>query len=325
MLVEKHFRFSKYLALAASLSVLAVLLVATRPAAAITQIPTPDPIPGSYGLAATKPKAPPTVGATVALPGSGTSFTNSPITVSGICPDGLLVQVYDNGVMAGAVMCTNGSFSVQVSLFAGSNELSAKVFDELDQTGPDSNIMTVNYSNTHFTSFGQLITLTSSYGRRSAPVDSELAWPLQLSGGIGPYAFSISWGDGSQAELKSQSLSGVVTIAHTYKKAGIYPANVQVTDSNGVSAFIQLIAVSSGQVDSTAANGTNSNANAQAKAQPQVLWLPTILMLVLMLPTFWLGRRSQVVSLRKQMLKERDAYAKEAAAAASGKSDTKSP
>jgi hypothetical protein len=125
--------------------------------------------------------------------------------------------------------------------------------------------------------------------------------------------------------LKSQSLSGLVTIAHTYKKAGIYPASVQVTDTNGVSAFIQLIAVSSGQVDTTATNGTNSNANAQAKAQPEILWLPTVLMLVLMLPTFWLGRRSQVISLRKQMLKERDAYAKEAAVAASGKSDTKSP
>lgn len=328
MLVDKHIRFNKYLALMALITVMAFGVLYSRPAFAITQIPTPNSIPGSYGLEATKPKAPPTVGATVAVPGSGTTFTSSPVGVSGICPDGLLVQIYNNGVMSGAVMCQGGSFNAQVSLFAGVNQISAKVFDELNQTGPDSNLMTVNYTNTKFASFGQMITLTSSYGRLSAPVSNELAWPLQLSGGTAPYAFSINWGDGSQAELKSQSLAGLVTIAHAYKKAGIYPASVQVMDSNGVSAFIQLVAVSSGKVDSTTGvGGLNSaaNSNATAKTQSQVLWLPTILMLILMLPTFWLGRRSQVISLRKQMLKQRDAYAKESAATSLNKTDAKSP
>lgn len=69
------------------------------------------------------------------------------------------MQVYDNGVMAGSAMCTGGSFSVQISLFAGTNELSATVFDDLEQAGPVSNIVTVTYTDTHFTAFGQLVTL----------------------------------------------------------------------------------------------------------------------------------------------------------------------
>src|SRR5690606_21109226 len=98
------------------------------------------------------------------------------------------------------------------SLFAGVNELTAITYDDLEQAGPVSNSVKVNYTDTRFTAFGELVTLTSSYGRRSAPTGSPLDWPLQLSGGTGPYAFNIDWGDGSKAELKSQSLSGLVMI-----------------------------------------------------------------------------------------------------------------
>ena len=160
---------------------LLALFVFVRPAGAITAIPTPEPIPGSYGLEATKKQAPPTTGATITTPGNGSSFSNSPITVSGICPKGLLVQVYNNGVMVGAVMCTNGSFRLQVSLFAGTNELTAIVYDDLDQAGPVSKSVKVTYKDTNFSAFGELVTLTSSYGRRSAAAGATLSWPLQLS------------------------------------------------------------------------------------------------------------------------------------------------
>jgi hypothetical protein len=285
---------------------LAMLVWVTPAAAQLTPIPEPDPIPGSYGLEATKPQEPPEVGARISTPASGASFTTSPISVSGICPDGLLVQVYNNGVMVGAVVCENGSFRLDVSLFAGVNELTAIVFDELDQTGPASNTVTVNYNDTNFTAFGELITLTSSYGRRSAPAGNQLSWPLQLSGGTGPYAFSIDWGDGSSVELKSQSLAGVVSINHVYKQAGIHRLNVRVTDSNGVSAFLQTIAVANGQVDSSIAGGSDGDTNTTPVVR--VLWIPAAIGLALLIPTFWLGRRSQVVSLRNKMLKDRDSY-----------------
>ena len=277
---------------------------------AINQLPTPSPIPGSYGLEATKKQAPPTQGATITIPGNGASFTASPIDVRGICPTGLLVQVYNNGVLAGSVMCTNGSFSLQISLFAGTNELSVLVFDDLDQSGPPSGTVTVTYNDTRFTAFGALVTLTSSYGRRSAAAGSPLSWPLQLSGGSGPYAFSIDWGDGSGPELKSQAVAGLVTINHTYKRAGIYQVNIRVTDVNGVSAFLQVIAVANGKVDSATANANNDQ-NQQQQPQQVVMWIPAAVSALMLPPTFWLGRRSQLVSIRNKMLKERDAFEKE--------------
>lgn len=289
---------------------LLVLSLSVSSASAITQIPTPEPKPGSYGVEATKKQPPPTQGATITTPGSGSSFANSPIPVSGICPNGLLVQVYNNGVLVGSVLCKGGSFSLQVSLFAGTNELSAIVYDDLEQAGPTSNLVTITYTDTRFTAFGALVTLTSSYGRRAAPVNTALGWPLQLSGGAGPYAFSIDWGDGSKPELKSQALTGVVTISHTYKKAGIYQVNITVTDVNGVSAFLQLIAVSSGKVDGVdASNAANSAGAANKNAvKPEILWIPTAVAIILQVPAFWLGRRSQLISLRNKMLKERDSY-----------------
>ena len=283
---------------------LLVLFVFVSPASAINQIPIPEPVPGSYGLAATKTQEAPTVAATITTPGNGASFSSSPITVSGICTTGLLVQIYNNGVMVGSAMCTGNSFSLQVSLFAGTNELTAIMYDDLEQGGPTSNIVTVNYTDSNIGAFGQMITLTSSYGRRSAPSGSELTWPLQLTGGTGPYAFSIDWGDGSTAELKSQSLAGLVNIAHTYKKAGIYQLNVRVTDANGVSAFLQLTAVSSGKVDAAAGGSTDTS----AATKIEVLWIPALIAFILLLPTFWLGRRSMLVSIHNKMLKERDAY-----------------
>lgn len=286
---------------------LLALIAPVAPVLALTPLPTPNPKPGSYGIEATKKQAPPTQAATITTPGNGSSFANSPITVSGICPQGLLVQVYNNGVMVGSVLCANGSFSVQVSLFAGTNELTAIVYDDLEQAGPVSNIVTVTYTDTRFTAFGALVTLTSSYGRRSAPAGAALTWPLQLSGGTGPYAFSIDWGDGSKPELKSQALAGVVDISHVYKKAGIYSVNITVTDANGVSAFLQLIAVSSGKVDGNGSSASDKD-DGKTTAKPEIMWIPTLTALALLIPAFWLGRLSQLASLRNKMLKERDTY-----------------
>jgi len=307
----RKLRYSVQLALPIIIGAcLLALFVSTHKVHAINPIPTPTPIPGAYGLEATKVKAPPTESATITTPGNGATFTSSPITVNGICPKGLLIQILNNGVMVGAALCTSGSFSIQVSLFAGTNELTVHVYDDLEQEGPVSNTATVTYNDLRLTAFGALVTLTSSYGRRSAPAGSALSWPLQLSGGAGPYAFSIDWGDGSKPELKSQALPGVVAISHVYKKAGIYQVNIRVTDSNGVSAFLQVIAVASGKVDTTTSVAANNNDSSSKTptTPPQILWIPTALALVLLIPTYWLGRRSQLVSLHNKMLKERDSF-----------------
>jgi hypothetical protein len=303
-----------------SASVLACLLLSTGSVAAvagITPIPEPSPISNSYGLVAVKTQAPPTQAATISIPANGASFSTSPITVSGICPSGLLVQVYDNGVMVGAINCTSGSFSIQVSLFTGQNQLTADDYDDLGQQGPVSNTVTVTYNNAHITAFGQLITLTSDYGRRAADTGTDLTWPLLLSGGTGPYAFSINWGDNTPTQLKSVALTGVVTIDHVYKTAGIYHLTVQATDVNGVSAFLQLVAVSNGNASASynSTNGSSSSSSNASKTNKSassegatIAWIPAVASIVLMVPIYWLGRKSEIVALRKKLEKDMKDY-----------------
>jgi hypothetical protein len=280
------------------------LLAPLQVNAAITPITSPEPKSGQYGLEATKTQPPPTTGATISIPGSGSNFSDSPITVSGICPDGLLVQVYDNGVMVGSIDCKGGSFSLKITLFTGTNVITAIVYDSLDQAGPVSNSVTVNFNNANISAFGALITLTSNFGRRAANPGSTLTWPLLLAGGTGPYAFSIDWGDGAKPELKSQSVAGDVNISHVYSKAGIYHVTVTVTDANGVSAFIQLVAIANGNV-STNNKSTDGKATTVAT---KVLWIPALIACLLLLPAYWLGRRSQIVSLRRQLEKDAANY-----------------
>lgn len=294
----------KSLGIAVVCCLLLLVLLPSRALAAITPLPIPSVSPGSFGLEATKKQPPPTRGATITVPGSGASYSNSPITVSGICPNDLLVQIYNNAVLVGAVNCKGGSFSLQVSLFSGQNDLTAIVYDSLNQAGPVSNTVTVSYNNATFSAFGALVTLTSNYGRLSVAPKTTLNWPLILTGGSDPYAFSINWGDGTPAELKSQANAGSVTISHVYDKAGIYPVTIKVTDVNGVTAFLQLMAIATGDIVSGTPGSTNSKNTAATGSK--VLWMPTIAAIVLLFPTYWLGRRSELVTLRKQILKAQE-------------------
>ena len=307
MINHKHY-LGKTIGLGAILVAMsASLVMGSGDAGALTRIKDPAPKAGGYGLAAVKKQAPPTTAPTITSPRTGAGFSNSPVTVSGICETDLLVQIYNNGVMVGSVMCRNKSFSIRVSLFPGRNQFTAAQLDDLEQAGPTSNQVTVRYTDTNFTGFGKTITLTSSYGRRAAPTGGQLTWPLQLTGGLGPYAFSIDWGDGSKVELKSQSLAGVVNIVHSYKKAGIYVINVSVVDSEGVSAFLQLTAVSTGKVDGAATTGPVAD-KCQEDGGVRIIWIPSLLALIMLPIAYWLGRRSQLVSIRNKMLKERDQY-----------------
>ena len=122
-------------------------------------------------------------GATISFPTNGQSFNNIPITVQGICPADLLVKIFKNEVFSGAVFCEgNGTFSLEIDLFSGRNELVARVYDALDQPGPDSNkpVVTYNDAGTR-TPIDQLV-ITSNFALRGAdpfrgePISGQYAW-----------------------------------------------------------------------------------------------------------------------------------------------------
>lgn len=298
--------------LAVSAVVVALVAVCLAPPASAQTLPpgfepltTENPRANSFGMEGTISAPPPTEGARITAPSGGQNFTNPIITVSGVCPTGLLVEVLSNNVMVGSTLCESGSFSVQISLFPGQNDLTADVYDELGQKGPPSNTVSVTYNNpdAQFSPFAASITLTSAYSRRGADPGSTLVWPLQLTGGTGPYAFSINWGDGTEPELMSQPTAGIVNIRHVYDAPGIYRVTIRVTDVNGVTGFLQVIAVATGAAENAIVN--TDEQPERIIIQNQVIWLPALAVLLLLLPAFWLGRRHEARAMRKKL--ERDA------------------
>jgi len=262
-----------------------------------------DPLPdqqksGSVGLQGTISSTPPTRGATIAVPGNGAGFSSVPITVSGICPNGLLVKIFSNNVFIGSTFCNGGSYSLQVNLFSGRNDLVARVYDALDQAGPDSNLVSVTFNDAQFAAFGSRVMLTSVFALRGSPPNQLLTWPIILSGGVGPYAISVDWGDGSPTDLFSQEGPGPITLKHTYKTAGLYRVLVKATDKNGGTAFLQLIAQATGAGQDTVKKATDNSV-----VKTQVIWWPVLLMLPLIVAAFWVGRRHELYTLRKRLEK----------------------
>lgn len=258
-----------------------------------------NPQSGAVGLEGTISTDPPKRAATITTPGNGATFSATPVTVAGLCPDGTLVKIFDNNVFVGSALCQRGSYSLQIDLFGGQNVLVARVFDALDQPGPDSNIVTVTFNDAQFAQFGSRVSLTSAFARRGAFPGTELTWPINLAGGVGPYAISIDWGDGSAPQLLSLTGPGSFDIKHKYTNAGYYRVIVRATDKNGTTAFLQLVAVANGATQTGTASGDDKSSSGQL--QTIVIWWPVLLMLPLIFLAFWLGRRHQLQVLRQEL------------------------
>ena len=277
-----------------------VLVTAVSTAVSAQSAPPPEnPQSGAIGMQGSISAPPPTQGATISVPSNGQVFTEQPITVSGICPNGLLIKLFKNNVFAGSVQCEGGSYSLQTDLFNGENELIVRVYDELDQAGPDSNIVVVSFDDNRDGAVSRP-TLTSNFAKRGANPGATLSWPIILSGGQGPYAVSVDWGDGSAPDLFSREFPGTFDIEHVYERPGVYNIVVKVTDANGNPAFMQLVGIANGPLSQT--DGSNANPDEESgPASTRVLWQPAALLIPFIISTFWLGKRYELKSLRKKI------------------------
>ena len=275
-----------------AVSVLTIALCSVGTASAVT-----NPQSQSLGLEATVPGAAPTQAATIASPKNGQVFTSTPITVSGLCKTGLLVKVFSNNVFVGSVTCESGSYSLKIDLFSGRNDLVTRVYDALDQQGPDSNVVSVTFNDAQFIQFGSHVSLSSNYARLGADPGTVLSWPIIISGGRAPYALSVDWGDGNGTDLHTVSFASVTNVTHTYTQAGVYTVVLKVTDTNGTSAYLQVVAVGNGKI-SGALNGSQGGATITKNV---VLWQPLLIMIPLLLAAFWLGQRYELNAIRKSI------------------------
>ena len=253
---------------------------------------------GSIGLEGTVSAPAPTASAVISFPRDGHSVKESLINVTGICPDGLLVKIFKNNVFAGSVQCNGGNYSITIDLFSGQNEIVARVYDALDQTGPDSNIVKVFFDDASRGALSR-VSLTSNFAKRGASPGQTLAWPIILTGGEGTYAITVDWGDGKDPDLISREFPGNFDIQHVYDNPGVYNIVIKAVDKNRSVAYLQLVGVGNGPLSQQ--NAEDNKDGGIGATKTKVLWQPAALLLSLSIVAFWLGRRYQIKMLRKRI------------------------
>lgn len=268
---------------------------------------SPGPSSGSIGLVGTVPANPPTVAAVITSPSDQQHFTSTPVTYKGTCPANTLVEMYKNDIFAGSVTCSDkGTFSVDIDLLIGQNKVVAKVYDVLNQPGPDSAAVTNYYDVLPTQSsaltpldFGgtQLLLNTDAVFRGSFP-GQELSVPIDVLGGTPPYAINIQWGDSSNKVVPRNS-NDTFNTGHTYAKPGTYQISIQATDAAGRVAFITVASIINGQPSAVATGSTSTPASTTNELL--VLW-PLYTSAIGILGSFWLGERREKQILRKRGL-----------------------
>ena len=282
-------------------SIFALLLAWFVPQVAGQVSPPPEnPQSGAVGMQGSITAPAPTQAATITVPSNGQVFSSVPITVSGVCPPGddLIVKLFKNNIFSGSAACQDGSYSIEIDLFIGQNDLVAIIFDALDQAGPQSSTITVFFEDAGVASVGRP-TLSSNFAKRGANPGQTLTWPIDLSGGQGPYAVSVDWGDGTTPDLFSLEFPGTFNIEHVYERPGVYNIVIKVTDANGSPAFLQLVGVANGPL-AQEDMGTPTELDTAA-ATARVLWQPAALLIPFIISTFWLGKKYQLKSIRDKI------------------------
>lgn len=276
-----------------------VLIVYTSSAA------SPPPQAGSIGLSGTVPGSPPTTAATITSPSNQQHFGTSPVPVAGTCPANTLVEVFKNNIFAGSGSCTNeGTFALNVDLLYGQNALVARVYDVLNQAGPDSNTATVYYDALPVQAgpltaldFGgaQLVLNTDAVYRGIFP-QQEFTIPIDILGGKAPFAFNVQWGD-SNNKIVSRDNNTAFRVNHTYLKAGTYQIAVQATDTDGRVAFLTVAAIVNGQPSVPTAGSSTLPSSTVNKLL--VLW-PLYTSAIAIVASFWLGERRERLLLGRR-------------------------
>jgi hypothetical protein len=253
---------------------------------------------GSVGVEGKIPTNPPSAAPTISVPANGQTFNNLPITVSGLCTKGLLVEIFKNGVFAGSTQCTSGSYTLQIDLFDGRNDLVARLYDSLNQAGPNSNTVRVIFVSPNATT-GPQVLLTTSFAKRGATPGEELTWPLSVSGGTAPFAITVDWGDKSPTDIISRKSPGDFTVNHTYLQSGVFNITIKASDINGNTAFLQLVGVGNGPIQqSTAQSSTNNPQTIRV-----IVWWPFLITIILIIIAFWAGQKHQLETIRDRLRK----------------------
>lgn len=288
---------TSYFSLAALLLVVGLALVAST-----VYAEHPAAQSSSVSLSGIMPGKAPTIAATIKSPASQQHFTTSPVTLSGTCPQNTLVELFKNDIFAGSSACTDaGIYSIDVDLLNGQNTIVAKVYDALNQPGPDSSPITLYYDVLPNQSgpvaplnIGNQLLLNTDAVFRGAFPQQSLDIPIDVIGGTAPFALNVQFGD-SNNKVISHADNSTVDASHVYQKPGTYQVSVQASDAAGHVAFLSVAAIVNGQ-PSTAVGNTSTSVPTINKLL--VLW-PLYAASVAVIISFYIGERREKQVLTK--------------------------
>jgi len=258
--------------------------------------PYTGPEAGSIGITGTMPGKPPTIAATLKTKDNKERFSISPVTFIGTCPNNTLVEIFKNDIFAGSTPCTDaGIFSISIDLLIGKNIIFARVYDALNQPGPDSNQVIVFYdalppqagplTTLNFGS-SQLLLSTDAAFRGVFPA-KELSMPIDIIGGTPPYALNIQWGDLNNKVI-SRNDNNSFKVGHAYLKPGTYQISIQASDAMGRVAFLTVASIVNGQpIISTTGALTSTETN-----RLLILW-PLYVSAVAVVISFFIGEKRE--------------------------------
>lgn len=227
---------------------------------------------GQVTVSGRVPGPPPDTPPTIDSPTDGTTFEQKNIEVKGSCVVDLIVKVFRNNIFAGSAICQpDETYSLFIDLYEGRNDLIARQYDDLNQSSPDSDTITVYYvppaaqptlpespapskPTPGRSSPGappapgvaefQLI-INYDYTQQGVFTNQPFRFPIQFMGGTSPYAISIDWGD-DKTNVYSRQNSDKFTTDHIYRATGYKIVIIRVSDSKGNQAYLQFVVLVSG-------------------------------------------------------------------------------
>lgn len=254
----------------------------------------------SISLTGVKPEPPPETAATITSPADGETFSESPVTVEGTCPPESLVEILNNNIFVGSALCEDdGTYSVDIGLFIDDNELIARVYNRLNQPGPDSDTTTVFYdvvppqdaplSTVDFLS--EQLMLNTDPVFRGTFVNETLTIPVEIIGGSPPFALDVRWGDNESKTVPRDS-NQPFRISHTYTRPGSYQVNLQATDDEGRVAFLTTVVIINGQPSEVPSEPEPEDEETAIMGLLRIQW-PILAATFAMVVSFWLGEQRE--------------------------------
>lgn len=219
------------------------------------------------GVSASVPAPIPGGSPVITSPTNNTVTTNSSVKVSGTCPvivPPILIVIYRDSNSVGSTNCTpGGSFSLNVPLTLGKNNLLAQVQTITGGIGNSSSVILVTRNTLTTPSSppssepGPISTpnvtielpilepqIITEDNFTQVPSDSNkpTAWSFSIKGGETPFTVTIDWGDGT-IEKYTVHTHKVQTFYHTYSQPKTYNISAKVVDANGRVTVYNTVAV----------------------------------------------------------------------------------